>query len=170
MVQSYYFEGLKLVIHQFSENKFKFARRKKNKMSTEIIKVNWLENMAFEAEVNGHKIIIDAAEAVGGENRGPRPKPLMLVALAGCTGMDVVSILNKMRVEVDAFNVVVEGDLTEEHPKQFSQMRVIYEFKGTDLPLDKLEKAVNLSEERYCGVSAMYKKAIGISTEIRIVN
>jgi putative redox protein len=139
-------------------------------MSTEIIKVNWLENMAFEAEVNGHKIIIDAAEAVGGENRGPRPKPLMLIALAGCTGMDVVSILKKMRVEVDTFNVVVEGDLTEEHPKQFSQMRVIYEFKGKDLPMDKLEKAVNLSEERYCGVSAMYKKAIGITTEIRIVN
>jgi putative redox protein len=139
-------------------------------MSTEIVKVNWLENMAFEAEVNGHKIIIDAAEAVGGENRGPRPKPLMLVALAGCTGMDVVSILKKMRVELDTFNVVVEGDLTEEHPKQFSQMRVIYEFKGKDLPLDKLEKAVNLSEERYCGVSAMYKKAIGITTEIRIVN
>jgi putative redox protein len=139
-------------------------------MSTEIVKVNWLENMAFEAEVNGHKIIIDAAEAVGGENRGPRPKPLMLVALAGCTGIDVVSILKKMRVEVESFNVVVEGDLTEEHPKQFSQMRVIYEFKGKDLPMDKLEKAVNLSEERYCGVSAMYKKAIGITTEIRILN
>ena len=139
-------------------------------MSTEIVKVNWLENMAFEAVVNGHKIIIDAAEPVGGENRGPRPKPLMLVALAGCTGMDVVSILKKMRVELEAFNVVVEGDLTEEHPKQFSQMRVIYEFKGKDLPMDKLEKAINLSEERYCGVSAMYRKAIGISTEIRILN
>jgi putative redox protein len=139
-------------------------------MSTEIVKVNWLQNMAFEAEVNGHKIVIDAAEPVGGENLGPRPKPLMLVALAGCTGMDVVSILKKMRVEVEAFNVVVEGDLTEEHPKQFSQMRVIYEFKGKDLPMDKLEKAINLSEERYCGVSAMYKKAIGIITEIRILN
>lgn len=139
-------------------------------MSTEIVKVNWLQNMAFEAEVNGHKIVIDAAEAVGGENLGPRPKPLMLVALAGCTGMDVVSILKKMRVEVEAFNVVVEGDLTEEHPKQFSQMRIIYEFKGKDLPMDKLEKAINLSEERYCGVSVMYKKAIGITTEIRILN
>jgi len=139
-------------------------------MSTERVKVNWLENMAFEAEVNGHKIIIDAAEPVGGENRGPRPKPLMLVALAGCTGMDVVSILKKMRVELDGFNVVVEGDLTEDHPKQFSQMRVIYEFKGKDLPMDKLENAVNLSEERYCGVSAMYRKAIGITTEIRILN
>ena len=139
-------------------------------MSTEIVKVNWLQNMAFEADVNGHKIVIDAAESVGGENLGPRPKPLMLVALAGCTGMDVVSILKKMRVEVEAFNVVVEGDLTEEHPKQFSQMRIIYEFKGKDLPMDKLEKAINLSEERYCGVSAMYKKAIGITTEIRILN
>lgn len=139
-------------------------------MSTEIVKVNWLENMAFEADVNGHKIILDSAEAVGGENRGPRPKPLLLAALAGCSGMDVVSILKKMRVEIEAFNVVVEGDLTEEHPKQFSQMRVIYEFKGTDLPMDKLEKAINLSEERYCGVSAMYKKAIGITTEIRIIN
>lgn len=137
-------------------------------MATEQITVNWLENMAFEAEVNGHKITIDAADAVGGENHGPRPKPLMLVALAGCTGMDVISILKKMRVEVEAFAVKVEGDLTEEHPKQFTQMRVIYEFKGKDLPMDKLEKAVNLSEERYCGVSAMYRKAIGITTEIKI--
>lgn len=137
-------------------------------MATEQVKVNWLDNMAFEAEVNGHKIVIDAAEPVGGENRGPRPKPLMLVALAGCTGMDVVSILKKMKVEVEAFSVKVEGDLTEEHPKQFTQMRVIYEFKGKDLPMEKLEKAVNLSEERYCGVSAMYRKAIGITTEIRV--
>jgi len=138
-------------------------------MATEKVKVNWLENMAFEAEVNGHKMILDAAAPVGGENRGPRPKPLMLVALAGCTGMDVVSILKKMRVEVEDFNVQVEGDLTEEHPKQFSQMRVLYEFKGKNLPMDKLEKAVNLSEERYCGVSAMYKKALGIRTEIKII-
>jgi putative redox protein len=137
-------------------------------MVTEQVRLNWLDNMAFEAEVNGHKMILDSVAAVGGENRGPRPKPLLLVALAGCTGMDVVSILKKMRVEVEAFNVVVEGDLTEEHPKTFSQMRIIYEFKGKDLPMDKLEKAVNLSEERYCGVSALFKKAIGITTEIKI--
>lgn len=138
-------------------------------MATEKVTISWLENMAFEAKVNGHKIMLDASDAVGGENRGPRPKPLMMVALAGCTGMDVISILKKMRVEVEAFNVVVEGDITEEHPKQFSQMRVVYEFKGTDLPMDKLEKAVNLSEERYCGVSAMLKKAIGITTQIRLI-
>ena len=138
-------------------------------MAKQEVKVNYLENMAFEADVNGHKIILDAAEQVGGENRGPRPKPLMLTALAGCTGMDVVSILKKMRVTFDDFNVTVEGDLTEEHPKQYYKMNVIYEFKGNDLPLEKLKKAVSLSEENYCGVSALYKKAIEITSEIRIV-
>ncbi|MFW5774371.1 MAG: OsmC family protein, partial [Tangfeifania sp.] len=93
---------------------------------------------------------------------------LMLAALAGCTGMDVVSILKKMRVDVKDFNVTVEGDLTEEHPKQFSKMHVIYEFKGKNLPMDKLRKAVNLSEERYCGVSATYRKAMEITSEIKV--
>ena len=139
-------------------------------MAREEIKVDWLENMAFKAEVNGHEIMLDAVEAVGGENRGPRPKPLMMVALAGCTGMDVISILKKMRVEVDGFAVRVVGDLTEEHPKHFEKMHVIYEFKGKDLPMDKLEKAINLSEERYCGVSVSYRKAMGITSEIRIVD
>lgn len=139
-------------------------------MAKQEIKINWLENMAFEADINGHKILLDASEESGGENRGPRPKPLMLVALAGCTGMDVVSILKKMRVEPEGFNVLVEGDLTEEHPKQFIKMHVVYEFKGKNLPMDKLEKAISLSEERYCGVSAMYRKAIGITSEIRIID
>ena len=138
-------------------------------MAKQEVKVNWLENMAFEAEINGHKMILDAAEAVGGEDRGPRPKPLMLTALAGCTGMDVVSILKKMRVELVDFNVTVEGDLTEEHPKQFYKMNVIYTFKGKNLPLEKLKKAVSLSEENYCGVSALYKKAIELTSEIKII-
>ena len=137
-------------------------------MAKEQVKISWKEKMAFSAEVNGHEIMLDASEKVGGENRGPRPKPLMLTALAGCTGMDVVSILKKMRVEVEGFNVLVEGDLTEEHPKQFSKMHVIYEFKGKDLPMDKLQKAVNLSEERYCGVSATYRQAMEITSEIKV--
>ncbi|HKL31794.1 MAG TPA: OsmC family protein [Tangfeifania sp.] len=137
-------------------------------MAKEQVKISWKDKMAFSAEVNGHEIMLDASEKVGGENRGPRPKPLMLAALAGCTGMDVVSILKKMRVEVEDFNVSVEGDLTEEHPKQFSKMHVIYEFKGKDLPMEKLQKAVNLSEERYCGVSATYRQAMEITSEIKV--
>ncbi|MFZ5431278.1 MAG: OsmC family protein [Bacteroidota bacterium] len=137
-------------------------------MSKESINIDWLGNMAFNAQVNGHEIILDATDAVGGENRGPRPKPLMMVALAGCTGMDVVSILKKMRVEVEGFSVRVEGELTDEHPKHFTGMHIIYEFRGKDLPMDKLQKAVSLSEERYCGVSVSYRKAMNITTEIRV--
>ena len=139
-------------------------------MAKEEIQVNWLDKMAFSTEVNGHKIIIDAVPEVGGEDRGPRPKPFMLVALGGCTAMDVISILKKMRVEVEYFNVKVEGYLTEEHPKHFHKIHVIYEFKGKDLPMDKLQKAVDLSEERYCGVSATYRKAMEMTSEIRLVN
>jgi len=139
-------------------------------MAKERINVEWLENMAFKTVVNGHEFVIDAVEKVGGEDRGPRPKPLMMASLAGCTGMDVVSILKKMRVELDYFNVVVEAELTEEHPKHFIKMHVIYEFKGKDLPMAKLEKAIELSEERYCGVSATYKQTMELTSEIKILN
>jgi len=124
--------------------------------------------MQFESEINGHKITIDAAPGVGGENKGPRPKPLMLLSLAGCTAMDVISILRKMRVEPDDFNVEVQADQTNEHPKHYYQIHVIYSFEGQDLPHDKLKKAVDLSDERYCGVSAVYKKALELTSEIRV--
>ncbi|MCP3928369.1 MAG: OsmC family protein [Bacteroidetes bacterium] len=136
---------------------------------TETVSTKWLNNMAFEAEVNGHKLVIDADSQFGGENRGPRPKPFMLMAFGGCTAMDVISILKKMRVNVEDFNVRVSGDLTDEHPKQFYKMHVIYEFTGKDLPKKKLERAVQLSEERYCGVSAVYKKALDVTSEIKII-
>lgn len=136
----------------------------------ETVNTRWLSNMAFEGEINGHKIIIDADPAVGGENRGPRPKPFMLLALGGCTAMDVISILQKMRVVVDSFNVRVEGDLTDEHPKHFVKMHVVYEFTGKDLPMDKLKTAISLSEEKYCGVSAVYRKALEITSEIKVIN
>jgi len=138
-------------------------------MGKEIVTTKWLSNMAFESEVNGHKIVIDAESNVGGEDRGPRPKPFMLLSLGGCTGMDVISILKKMRVDVRGFNVIVEGDLTDEHPKQFYKIHVIYEFKGKNLPVEKLQKAISLSEERYCGVSAVYKKVIEMTSEIKII-
>jgi len=134
----------------------------------EVVSTRWLENMSFESEINGHKIIIDADPDVGGEDLGPRPKPFMLAALGGCTAMDVVSILKKMRVDFRSLNVTVEGDLTTDHPRHFYKMHVIYEVEGVDLPLDKIEKAVSLSEEKYCGVSAVYKEALEITSEIRI--
>ncbi len=132
------------------------------------IQLDWLSDMAFETEVNGHKIYLDAGENVGGKNLGPRPKAFMMVALAGCTGMDVVSILKKMRVSYEGLSIKIEGDLTEEHPKKFSGMKVIYQFKGKDLPLEKIQKAVDLSKERYCGVSANYNDSFPVSHEVVI--
>jgi putative redox protein len=132
------------------------------------IHADWQDGMAFETELNGHKIIMDAGESNGGKNKGPRPKPFMLAALAGCTGMDVVSILAKMRVEVSKFRIWIEAQQTEEHPKHYTDIKIIYEFTGKDLPMDKLEKAVSLSEERYCGVNAVYKKAMKVTYEIRV--
>jgi putative redox protein len=130
--------------------------------------LNWTGNMSFESEMNGHKIVLDADPQVGGENKGVRPKPLMLLSLAGCTGMDVVSILKKMRVEIEDFNVTIEANITEENPKHYDKMHIIYTFKGKNLSEAKIQKAVNLSEEKYCGVAAVYKKAMNITTEIRI--
>jgi putative redox protein len=129
---------------------------------------DWQSGLAFEAEVSGHKLMLDADEKVGGTNKGPRPKPLMLAALAGCTGMDVISILQKMKVEVKKFRVWVEALQTDEHPKHYTEMKVIYEFTGANLPQDKIEKAISLSEERYCGVSATLRKALPITHEIRL--
>ncbi|WP_163715448.1 OsmC family protein [Mangrovibacterium lignilyticum] len=129
----------------------------------------WKQNMAFDTDIDGHKLVFDAAEESGGDNLGPRPKKLMLAALAGCTGMDVIMILKKMKIEPEGFNVIVEGDVADDHPKKYTKMKVIYQFKGANLPMDKLEKAVSLSEEKYCGVSAVYKAALDLTTEIRIV-
>jgi len=134
----------------------------------ETITTKWLSDLAFEAEVDGHKIYMDSSMEHGGKNTGPRPKPLMMIALAGCTGMDVASILKKMKVDFEEFSVEVEGDITEDHPKRFEEMKVIYKLKGKDINRKNVEKAVNLSVTRYCGVSANYEKAFPITHEIII--
>ncbi len=133
------------------------------------VAINWKADMAFEAEVNGFKMMIDADEKVGGKNLGPRPKPLTLASLGGCTAMDVISILKKMRIEPHRFSVDVEGELTEEHPKYYHKFHITYTFGGDNLDLEKLEKAVNLSQERYCGVSEMLRKGAEITHEIVVL-
>ncbi len=138
-------------------------------MKKNTVDVAWNSKMSFKTSLNGHEIILDAESNVGGEDKGPPPKPLMLVSLGGCTGMDVISILEKMRVKIEDFHVRVEGELTDEYPKYYHKIHTIYEFKGKDLPLDKLKKAVKLSEERYCGVSAVYKHGAELTSEIKII-
>lgn len=134
-----------------------------------IVKTDWKGNLTFQSEIGNHKIIMDAPEMAGGKDLGPSPKKLMLAALSGCTGMDVVSILQKMRVKFSNVNIEVQGDVTDENPKHYFKMHVIYTFTGKNLPLEKLEKAVKMSEETYCGVGALYRKAIEVTSEIKII-
>ncbi len=135
----------------------------KHKVST-----SWKGDMVFESDINGHRLTMDAPAEAGGNEKGPRPKPLMMASLAGCTGMDVISMLKKMRVQVDEFVIHIEGDVTDDIPKHYKKMHVVYEFAGNDLPMDKLQKAVEMSREKYCGVSYTYKQAMEVSYEIRI--
>jgi len=137
---------------------------------TQTVTCSWKEKMAFESEVTGHKIRLDAEESVGGENSGPRPKALLLSALAGCTGMDVISILRKMKMEPSFFNLRVEAEMTDEHPKIYNKIRLVYEFKASDeLDEHKVETAVGLSQEKYCGVSAMLREAADLTYEIEYI-
>lgn len=133
---------------------------------TEKTEINLQGHLAFEVQLDGHKFMIDATKEVGGENRGPKPKNLMLAALAGCTGMDVASILRKMRVPFEDLRIVVSGDLTEQHPKHFETMHIKYFFKGKDLSREKIDTAINLSQDKYCGVSFTYKDSIKITHEV----
>ncbi len=131
-------------------------------------KIKWLGNMAFDAEQNGHHIVIDAKEQSGGENKGPSPKGLLLTGLGGCTGMDVVSILKKMKVQDYELEIEVTGEQTENHPKIYHTIVVNYMFKGKELPNEKIMRAVELSETRYCGVSEMLRKASELKSRIFI--
>lgn len=130
------------------------------------VKCEWQGKMTFKAEGPGGSVMLDADEKVGGEGKGVRPKPLVLTALAGCTAMDVTSLFTKMRAQPDDFKVLVEANLTEEHPKYYDSATIIYQFWGKDLKKDKLEKAVNLSMTRYCGVTEMFKRFAKVETKI----
>lgn len=137
-------------------------------MATDSIKTIWRENNIFDTEINGHSIAIDLAEEAGGNNAGPRPKKLLLVAAAGCSGLDVVEIVRKMRIAIKKFNIRIDAELTEEHPITYTSLRIIYEFEGENLPKKKLERACKLSFDSYCGVLAMYKKAVPVTYEVMI--
>jgi putative redox protein len=128
----------------------------------------WRGDMSFELELQGFKQIVDADESVGGKSQGPTPKALMLNALAGCTGMDVVAILNKMQMPFDRFEIKIDGETTDSHPKVFVKIHVLYQFWGSDLDEGKIEKAVKLSQTKYCGVSATLQEVGEVTWTIEL--
>jgi putative redox protein len=124
--------------------------------------------LAARGESN-HWITMDGPENLGGSNAGVRPKELLLIGLAGCTGSDVVSILQKKRINLTDFEINISAQQTEEHPKVFANVDLEYVFYGKGILPKDVERAIELSTETYCGVSAMLKKAMTINHTYRIV-
>ncbi|GLB53512.1 OsmC-like protein [Neptunitalea chrysea] len=132
-----------------------------------IVTTKWLGEMKFESDnPSGLNLTIDAGEESGGHGEGYRPKALMLSALAGCSGLDIASLIKKMKLEVEAFDIVTEAELTEEHPKYYKTVAVNYEFFGSNLDEKKLKKAVDLSVEKYCGVMEMFRQFAEVTINI----
>jgi putative redox protein len=130
------------------------------------IEVQWMGKMQFNALVNGHTIIMDAPEKVGGEDNGPIPKPFVLTALAGCTGMDIAAILRKADKNPDDFDMKVIGEISKRPPIEYIAIHLIYEFKGAAENKEAALHAVTDSQEKYCGVSSMLKKALPVTWEV----
>lgn len=127
--------------------------------ATNHITTKWLGNMGFESNnPSGHTFKIDIAKEDGGDGSGFRPKALMLSSLAGCSGLDVASLMKKMKLEVDDFTIETIANLTDEHPKFYDKVSIEYHFHGANLEEKKLQRAVDLSIEKYCGVMEMFRQ------------
>lgn len=123
--------------------------------------------MQFNALVNGHTIVMDAPERSGGQDLGPIPKPLLLAALTGCSGMDVAALLRKAGKEVKNFSMKAEGEVSKQAPVQYTAIHLVYEIEGDPSVEADALNAVRLSQEKYCGVSDMLKKILPLSWEVR---
>jgi len=139
-------------------------------METKKSYLKQIKGLTFAAKgESNHWITMDGPENFGGSNAGARPKELLLMALAGCTGSDVVSILQKKKVNLTDFEINITAQQTEEHPKVFTELDLEYVFYGKDIKIKDVERAIELSSGTYCGVSAMLKKAMKINHTYRIV-
>ncbi|GAB6088650.1 OsmC family protein [Spirochaeta dissipatitropha] len=121
------------------------------------------DGMAFEIRNQGHSFMVDSIPDFGGQNLGPSPKSLMLSGLAGCTGMDVVSILQKMGVPFEQFDIQIEAESASEHPHVYTRIHIEYIFRGDELNTSKIEKAISLSLEKYCPVAATLRHTAEIT-------
>ncbi len=117
---------------------------------------------------SNHWVTMDGPEQFGGSDAGTRPKELILLALAGCTGSDVAVILGKKKIKLDGFEMNISADTQETHPQVFTKIHLEYVFYGKDVPKDAVERAIELSQKTYCSVTAMLQKSVEITHSYRI--
>jgi putative redox protein len=138
-------------------------------MATNTIDSVFQGGMHFTTEIKGHNVSIDLTKENGGNDLATSPKILMLVSLAGCTGVDVVAILNKMRVAFSGFSINVHAHLSETEPKIYDDVIITYIIKVDEKDESKVEKAVTLSQDKYCGVSEMFRAFAKLSHKVQFV-
>lgn len=133
-------------------------------------KVVWNGKMKFTGNTpSNFSIVMDASSDHGGEDQGARPMELVLVALGGCTGMDVISILQKMKEKVENFEIKISAERAEEHPKVYKKVHLEYIFKGENLKEENIRKAIELSQTKYCSVSAILKETAEVTYSWKIL-
>ncbi len=133
-------------------------------------KITWINGRAFLGESgSGHAVVMDGAPEAGGRNIGVRPMEMLLLGLGGCTAFDVVMILEKSREKVTGCEVTLEGERATEDPKVFTSVRMIYTLTGHGLKPALVERAVKLSEEKYCSATAMFRHTAEVTSEWRVV-
>ncbi len=135
-------------------------------MASHEIETQWMGKMQFNALINGHTVIMDAPERSGGEDKAPIPKPFVLTALSGCTGMDIIALLRRSNQSIDDLSMTVTGELSKQAPIQYISIHILYAIRADESTREVVLKAIMDSQEKYCGVSSMLKKAIPITWEI----
>ena len=135
-------------------------------MDTHFVSTKHKAGMLFDSYINEHSVLTDTTAEHGGNNEAPGPKRMMLVALAGCTGIDVVGILQKMKVVFSDLSIDTAATLSESHPRTYVHVKITYTIKLAAEDQPKMEKAVHLSQDKYCGVMAMFKTFAKIETVI----
>ncbi len=137
-----------------------------SKVSAKAVQVKGVTFMGITD--SGHWVPMDGPKDFGGADGGIRPKELLLLSLIGCTGSDVASILDKMREPYSKFEVALDGEMTEDHPKVYKKLHITYKIWGEGIKAANLERAIELSQERYCGVTFMLKNAMEITHSYEI--
>ncbi|HMA62384.1 MAG TPA: OsmC family protein [bacterium] len=117
---------------------------------------------------SNHWVVMDSIKKFGGSEAATKPMEMLLMSLGGCTGMDVLSLLKKMRVDIDDFRIEISAERADEHPKVYTKIDLVYFFKGKEIDRDKVDKAVSLSQDKYCSVSAILKETAELTHSIEI--
>jgi putative redox protein len=136
-------------------------------MKVEIEKTNGLKLLGKDD--SGHEIVIDTKKELGGHDSAPSPMNLLLLSLGSCTLMDVISLIDKMRVDYDDIKVKVTGERHEEHPKIFTNIQIKFTIRGKNPDESKIKKAIDLSAKKYCSIHAMLEKTASISSSLEII-